>query len=151
MHKETITYVDYNGEKRTETHHFNLTKAELVELQMGVKGGLMEKMQEAIRNEDAPVIMKTFRDIIRKSYGEKSMDGKHFIKFKIIDGIRVELADMFEQSPAYSELFMKLLTDNDASDKFMRGVIPAEMASQLPPDAKDALPDEFKEIIDTQN
>ena len=151
MFKKTINYVDYNGEKRSGIYYFHLNKADIVELQMGVKGGLMEKLQEAIRTDDAPFIMDTFRKIIRKSYGEKSIDGKSFVKFKIVDGARVELADLFEQTPAYSELFVELLTDDNAADEFMRNVIPAEMAGQLPADIKEALPEELAEMLPTQN
>lgn len=128
MLKKTIEYVDYNGVKHTEDYYFNLTKAEIIELQMGTKGGFVEAIQEAIKNEDSQTVMKATKDLIMKAYGKKSEDGKRFIKSP-------ELALAFEQSPAYSELYVELLTDDEASSKFMRGVIPADLAASIPENA----------------
>ena len=143
MHKETIVFTDFNGKERKEDHYFNLTKAELIKLQMGIKGGLVEHLSNAIQNEDSPVVIEVFEKLIRTSYGRKNADGIHFDKSP-------ELFEAFESSPAYSELFVKLLTDDDASDRFMRGVIPAEMAASLPANIKDALPEELKETLAIQ-
>lgn len=147
MLKKPIEYVDYNGQPRKEFHYFNLTQAEVIELQMGIKGGLVEYLRQAIKDENSPVIMDTIKKIIRKSYGEKGADGKSFIKHKIVDGVRVELADLFEQTPAYSELFVELLTKDNASDEFLRGIIPEDMSKNLPANTVDALPDDIKEVL----
>lgn len=143
MLKKTIAYTDYNGVKREEDYYFNLTQAEVINLQMGVKGGLVEMLTQALKNEDSPLIMQTIRNIIRTAYGEKSADGKRFVK-------SAELSDAFEQTPAYSVLFMELLTQDGASDAFMRGIIPADMAAELPANTADALPDEIKRVLPQQ-
>lgn len=128
MIKEKITYTDYNGDERTETCMFNLSKAELLEMNFRTEGGL-DKMLEKIQDtQDASKVYKLFTDIILMSYGEKSEDGKRFIK-KAPDGHR--LADDFAQSEAYSELIMKLISDADYAANFIRGVVPASLAAQV--------------------
>lgn len=126
MLKETITYIDYNGIERTEDHYFNLSKAEIMEMQMSTTGGLAETIQKIVDAKDAPAIVKIFKDLILKAYGEKSADGRRFIKSE-------EISTAFSQTEAYSQLYMKLATDADAAAKFVNGIIPKDMAEQVPP------------------
>lgn len=121
MLKKTITYSDYNGTERTQDFYFNLSKAEILEMEMGTSGGLAEMIQRIVAAQDAPSIIKLFKDLILKAYGEKSADGKRFIKSE-------ELSTAFSQTEAYSILFMELATDADAAAKFVNGIIPADMA-----------------------
>lgn len=121
MLKKTITYSDYNGTERTQDFYFNLSKAEILEMEMGTSGGLAEMIQRIVAAQDAPAIIKLFKDLILKAYGEKSADGKRFIKSE-------ELSTAFSQTEAYSILFMELATDADAAAKFVNGIIPADMA-----------------------
>lgn len=118
MLKKTITYTDCNGNERTEDFYFNLTKAEVLKMEMGVSGGMAEKIKKIIAAQDQPTIIRVFEDIILMAYGEKSDDGKHFIKSK-------ELSTAFMQTEAYSNLFMELATDADAAAKFINGILPA--------------------------
>ena len=120
MLKKRISYTDYNGNKREEDFYFNLTKAEIMEMQMSTNGGLTEMITHIIDTQDAPSIIKVFKEIIMKAYGEKSPDGKRFVKSP-------ELSQAFSQTEAYSELFMELATDSDAASKFVNGIIPADM------------------------
>lgn len=123
MIKETISYTDYNGITRTEDFYFNLTKAEVMELEMSTKGGLAEMIQRIVAAQDQPAIIKIFKDLIIKAYGVKSPDGKRFIKNQ-------EVVDEFVQTEAFSEMFMKLATDADAAAKFVNGIVPADLAKQ---------------------
>ena len=123
MIKETITYVDYNDIERTEDFFFNLTKAELMEIEMSTSGGLVEMINRIVAAQDAPSIIKVFKDLILKSYGEKSADGKRFIKSD-------EISTAFSQTEAYSELFMELATNAEAAAAFVNGIVPAEMAKE---------------------
>lgn len=120
MITETIKYTDYNGTEREEKFLFNLTKAELMEMEMGTTGGLAEMIQKIIETKDAPSIIKIFKDLILKSYGEKSADGKYFVKSK-------ELSEAFSQTEAYSQLFMKLATDSEAAANFVKGIVPSDI------------------------
>lgn len=117
MLKKKITYTDYNGTERTEDFYFNLTKAEIMEMELGTSGGLAEMIQRIVDAQDAPSIIKVFKDLILKAYGEKSPDGKRFIKSK-------EISDAFSQTEAYSQLFMELATDTDAAAEFVNGIVP---------------------------
>lgn len=118
MLKKTFTYVDYNGVERTEDHYFNLSKAELMEMELSTTGGLAEMINKIVAAQDAPAIVKVFKDLVLKAYGQKSADGRRFIKSK-------ELSDEFAQTEAYSQLFMELATDADAAAKFVNGIVPA--------------------------
>lgn len=124
MLKKTITYTDYNGIERTEDHYFNLTKAEIMEMEMSTTGGLAEMIQRIVAAQDAPAIIKIFKELILKAYGEKSPDGKRFIKSP-------EIATAFEQTEAYSQLFMELATDADAAAKFVNGIVPGDLPKQI--------------------
>ena len=117
MLKKTITYTDYNDIERTEDFYFNLTKAELMEMEMGAVGGLSGMIEKIVSAKDAPAIIKVFKELVLKAYGEKSADGKRFIKSK-------EISDAFSQTEAYSQLFMELATDADAASKFVNGIAP---------------------------
>ena len=119
MVKKTITYTDYNGVERTENFHFNLSKAEIMEMELSTTGGLAEMITKIVNAKDAPAIVKVFKDIILKAYGEKSADGKRFVKSE-------ELTNAFVQTEAYSILFMELATDADAAAKFINGLMPAD-------------------------
>lgn len=119
MLKKTITYTDYNGAERTEDFYFNLTKAEIMEMEMSTTGGFAEMIQKIVAAQDAPAIIKVFKDLLLKAYGEKSPDGKRFIKTS-------ELSESFSQTEAYSQLFMELATDTEAASNFVNGIIPAE-------------------------
>ena len=123
MLKKTITYVDYNDQERTENHFFNLSKAELMEMEMSTTGGWAAMMQGIIDAKDTPSLIKMFKELILKAYGEKSADGKRFIKSP-------ELSLAFSQTEAYSQLFMELALDAKAASEFVTGIIPAELAAE---------------------
>lgn len=128
MLKKTITYTDYNGTERKEDFYFNLSKAEVMEMEMSTSGGLAQMINKIIETQDSPAIIKIFKDLILKAYGEKSPDGKRFIKSH-------ELSEAFAQTEAYSNLFMELATDADAAAKFVNGITPVEIPAdqvQLP-------------------
>ena len=119
MLKKVIKYVDYNGVERTEDCYFNLSKAEIMEMEMSVDGGLVEKLNKIVKSKNGPEIMKTFKELILKAYGVKSDDGRRFIKSK-------KLSEEFEQTEAYSNLFMELLDANKAAE-FVNGIIPSDI------------------------
>lgn len=121
MHKELISYTDYNGESRSETFYFNLNKAEITEMELSVNGGLSESLKSIVEKRDVPNTIAVIKDIILRSYGIKSPDGKRFMKSK-------EISEEFSQTEAYSELFMKLLSDSEYAAKFMNSIIPADLA-----------------------
>lgn len=116
MRKETITYTDYNNVTRTEDFFFNLNEAELTALQYGVDGGMKEMLERIVKSNDNKQIMACFRELIAKSYGEKSPDGRRFIKSK-------ELSEAFMQTEAYNELMLRFMTDANYSAEFINDVL----------------------------
>lgn len=128
MLKKTITYTDYNDVKRTEDFYFNLSKAELSEMELSVDGGYAEMAKKIAEAQNAPELVKLFKELILKAYGEKSADGRRFMK---VDEKGNPLSIAFSQTEAYSELFMELASDADAAAIFFNGIIPADLSKQV--------------------
>lgn len=126
MLKKTINYTDYNGMERKEDFYFNLSKAELTEMELSTAGGLAEMIQKIVDTQDTPKIVKIFKDLVLKAYGEKSLDGKRFIK-------NDEIREAFSQTEAYSELFMELASDADAASAFVNGIVPKDLNTSNTP------------------
>lgn len=124
MLKKTITYTDYNGVDRTEDFYFNFTKAELTEMDLGTTGGMSETIKNIIASKDTPSLIKLFKKLVLDAYGEKSADGKRFIKSP-------ELSTAFSQTEAYSQLFMELATDDNKAAEFINGIIPSDVAKSV--------------------
>jgi hypothetical protein len=132
MLKKTILFTDYNGLERTEDYYFNLSKAELMEMEMGIVGGFVEMIDKIVKAKDTPELIKVFKDLILKAYGEKSADGKRFIKSP-------EIATAFSQTEAYTNLFMELATDDVAAAAFVNGIMPKVDETRAPA-AQSAVP-----------
>ena len=120
MLRKTIKYTDYNGMSREEGFDFHINKAELASLNLKYKGGLKEMLEFMARSEDGDGLVKFIKEIILMSYGVKEPGGKRFMKSE-------ELRNAFEQSEAFSELFMSLLGDADATAEFVKGILPKDL------------------------
>lgn len=117
MIKETVTYKDFDGNEQTDVLYFNLTRAELSELQFSVEGGFKAYVQKIVESKDSKEIFTTFKKILLMSYGEKSADGKCFTKSE-------EIRNKFENSAAYDELLMTILQDENKAAALINGIIP---------------------------
>lgn len=117
MYKKTISYTDYNGNKRTEDFYFNMSQSEAVKLNAKYPGGITEAMRKAIQSQDGDQIIHFFEEMVAVSYGEKTADGRRFTKSK-------EILDAFKETPAYDIFFMELVTDENAASDFFNGIIP---------------------------
>lgn len=124
MIAKTVKYKDFNGTEREEKFFFNLTKAEVTEMELSTSGGLAESIKRIVAAQDTPSIIKVFKDLILKSYGEKTLDGKRFRK---VDDNGVRLAIAFSETEAYSKLFMELATDDKAAAEFVNGIMPGDL------------------------
>lgn len=121
MLKKTIKYTDYDGNEREEDFYFNISKAELARMESSVLGGFKKYLEKITQAQDNVSIMKTFKELVHMSYGEKSADGRRFIKSE-------ELSTSFEQTEAYSELIIELLSDDGvAAAKFVQGILPKDV------------------------
>lgn len=128
MYKKTIKYTDYNGVEREEDFYFNLTQAEVAEMELSTTGGLNEYIQKIVKADNRPELVRLFKELILKAYGEKSDDGKRFIKRR--NGYY--LSEDFEQTEAYSILFMELASDTDAATAFVNGIAPVPTTDSSP-------------------
>ena len=120
---EKIKYTDFNGLEREEEFMFNLTEAEMTEMELTTDGGLSDSIKKIIAAQDTPEIIKVFKMLLLKSYGEKSADGRRFVKSD-------KLSEEFSQTNAYSQLFMKLATDDKAAVAFINGIMPDSMQAK---------------------
>lgn len=125
MLKKTIKYVDFDGNERTEDFYFNLTKAECMEMELSTTGGMTKMINDVVNTQNTPKLVEIFKKIILNSYGEKSPDGKRFVK-------NDEIRQAFCETEAYSELFMELSTNADAASAFINGIIPNDMKKETP-------------------
>lgn len=121
MYKKTVTYTDYDGNERTEDFYFNLTKAELMKMEIGTSGGMAEMINKVVNAQDGPTLISLFEDLVLKAYGEKSPDGRRFMKN---DDIR----NAFKETEAYSTIFMELATNDEEASKFINGIVPADLS-----------------------
>ena len=120
MLKKTVTYVYYNGVERTEDFYFNLSKAEVAEMELSVEGGFSKMLEEIVASKDNVRIVSLFKQMVLKAYGEKSADGRRFVKSE-------EISQAFAQTEAYSEIFMELALNTDAAAAFVNGIMPANL------------------------
>ena len=120
MLKKTVTYVDYNGVERTEDFYFNLSKAEVTEMELSVEGGFSKMLEEIVKSNDNARILELFKEMVLRAYGEKSADGRRFMKSK-------EITENFSQTEAFSELFVELALNEDKAADFIKGILPREI------------------------
>lgn len=132
MLKKSIKYVDFNGAEQTDECYFHLSKTELTQMEMSEKGGFENYITSLIEEKDQRKIYELFKEIVLMSYGQKSADGRQFIKKKMVDGHMVRLRDEFEQTIAFDELMMELLSGGDSTvSDFINAIIPKEISEEL--------------------
>lgn len=121
MFKKTINFVNFNDEPDSETVYFNLTKTELIELEVGFGNtGMYDYLTKIMNSNDSREILDTFKTIVKASYGKKSADGRRFVK-------NDEVWEEFTQSPIYDQFFIELMTDPEASGTFVAGIMPKDL------------------------
>lgn len=124
MLKKTVTYEDFDGATQSEDIYFNLSKSELMEMEVSYPGGLEQHMKKVMASNNNPELFRVFKDIILASYGVKSDDGKRFMKSP-------ELVEEFTQTAAFDSFFMELVTDEGVAAEFVKSVIPGDMRQQV--------------------
>ena len=133
MYKIHEKFPDYEGNEREEDFYFNFTEAELTHLQFSELGGLAAMIRKITATQDTPKLMQLFEEILQKSYGEKTADGRGFHK-------SAELTQSFTETEAYSQIYMRLATDHKAAQDFINHVIPKKMQEQVKQAQTNAIP-----------
>lgn len=124
MLKKTLTYTDFDEVERTEDFYFNLTKPEIVLLDAELEGGLEGSFAKAAGSGDLKKMIDIFRLLLLRSYGQKSADGKRFLKSE-------EISKDFECSAAYPEFFMELAGKENTLTEFILGIVPKDVREQM--------------------
>lgn len=143
MYSKTVKYTDYDGNEREETYYFNFKKSEIVEMETSVPGGLEKKLRRISSSQDGVEIMATVKEIISKAYGEKSDDGRRFIKSE-------ELSKSFMETEGYSEFFMELMSDPKNLEIFINSIIPQDLAEAAAKQAKDSNIQNMRDFVETK-
>lgn len=130
MIKKTVTYKDLNGKERTESFYFHFFESEILEMELSVEGGFAERIQKIIDAKEQTKLLPIIKKFVLDAYGEKSEDGKQFIKN---DEVRAK----FSQCPAYSDIFMSLVMNDELAAEFVNGVVPEEMQARFKPVVKE--------------
>ena len=123
MYKMTEKYEDYNGNQREEDFYFHITKAELMEIDFIMEGGLQKTIEKIISTQDKKALIEIFKKLVVAAYGEKSADGRRFMK-------NDEVKKNFTETEAYSQIFMKLATDDKEANAFIAGVMPKDLQEE---------------------
>lgn len=127
-----ITFIDLDGESKTENFHFNLTTSEVAEMELEIDGGLSEHLFDVIEKHDARELLRIYKLLISLAYGERTADGKYFLK-ENAEGYK--LGRLFVQHPAYDALFMELMgseSSDEAFSEFLTGCLPKTIVDKLP-------------------
>lgn len=140
MHTEVITYTDFDGVERTETFYFNLTKTELAQLEHSHSGGLTEWIKRAAEAQNGKVILDTFEEVLKATYGEKSLDGKYFRKSD-------EIFNNFKSTTAYDKLYMRLVTNGEEAAEFLVKCMPKDLQEE----ARKKTDEQIKNMAKTEN
>ena len=136
MYKIREKYEDYDGNERVEEFYFNLTKAEITEMELTTEGGMSAMLNRIIAAKDTSKLIAVFKDLILRSYGQKSPDGRRFIKSD-------ELTKEFTETPAYSQIYLRLATDDKAATEFVNNVIPKDLQKEVKAAQGNVIPAEF--------
>ena len=136
MYKIREKYEDYDGNERVEEFYFNLTKAEITDMELTTEGGMSAMLNRIIAAKDTSKLIAVFKDLILRSYGQKSPDGRRFIKSD-------ELTKEFTETPAYSQIYLRLATDDKAATEFVNNVIPKDLQKEVKAAQGNVIPDEF--------
>lgn len=132
MLTKTITYKDFLGNERTEDFLFHLSAAELAEMELSTEGGMERMLNTIVKTQNTPALVKIFKELILRAYGEVSPDGKRFIKGE-------EMRTAFEQSEAYSTLFMELVADSNKAAEFFKKIVPENLGDKVKNSAQPAI------------
>ena len=139
MLKKTVTYKDYNGIERTEDHFFNMNEAEIAKMEMSVNGGLTTHLRRVLAAQDQVAIIDLVDDLLKRSYGVKSIDGRKFEKSEAI-------WNEFKNTEAYSIIFMEVAFNAEKASEFVNGILPADLAEKVKGMSKEQL----EEIVANQ-
>lgn len=120
MLEKKITYTDYNGVERTETHYFNLSKAEILDMELFTEGGFVNMLERLVEEQNQIELVKLFKELVLKSYGVKSDDGRRFIKSD-------EQTKAFTETEAFSQLYLTLAQDSEAASEFAIAIMPRDL------------------------
>jgi hypothetical protein len=123
--KKTIKYVDFDGQNHVEDFYFHLSKLELMQMELGMEGGFEKYISKVLKDDKKDVIVATVMELVSRSYGRKSEDGKSFVKSESI-------RQAFEGSPAFEQMVLELITDESGAEAWWRGVVPADLENQVP-------------------
>lgn len=124
MFSREFEYTGYDGQPKKDTYWFNLTEAELYEIDLSSIRGFTGEMTKLLKEERTKEIVDSFKGIILGAVGSVSADGRKFIKNE-------EIKEDFYRSKAYSQLFVELVSSGEKLAEFLRAAIPDEIRQKM--------------------
>lgn len=122
MYRKKITYTNFNGEVVEKEFYFNLTPAEVTEMDLSEEGGLEARIKKIINERDTTKIYPMLKNIVLMSYGVRSLDGDRFEKSEA-------MSEAFSHTNAFSDLMMSFFEDIHNAVDFMNGISPKNSKS----------------------
>jgi hypothetical protein len=124
MLRRPIKFVDLDGVEREEEFLFNLSKTDLIKMEAETEGGLHYRIDRITREKNVAKLIQEIAEIVKLAYGERSDDGKRFVKSP-------EISKAFSETPAYDALIWELSTSDEAAATFFKGVMPQELEAEV--------------------
>lgn len=124
MLKKRITYTNFEDEEVTETFYFNLTKADLMEMEVSKRGGLNGYIERIQETNDAGLVFEELKSLMSRSVGRLAPDGRGFSRSQ-------QIRDEFMNSEAFSNFILEMLTDPQLAAEFIQGLIPKNIESEV--------------------
>lgn len=147
MYTKKVKYTNYNDEEVEGIFRFHLNKAEVIDWMLCPGGSttLDKTLARIIENNSTSDLVSAFKDIVRRSYGEKTPDGR----FEKSD----EIFNRFVSTEAYAIIFMEIFSDADKTIEFLKGIMPKDFAEGLDEamaQGANGLPEEIRNVIATK-
>lgn len=138
MQKLTIQFENFDGETVSEDLYFHLNIKELQAMEEWPVP-LTKRIADLTNTQDGKKAFELMRDIIEAAYGERSEDGKRFIKNE-------EVLKNFTQGLTYDEVIIKFIDGSMDLAKFIEGLLPKKVFELAKKNAKDSH-DEVKKYL----
>lgn len=138
MQKLTIQFENFDGETVSEDLYFHLNIKELQAMEEWPVP-LTKRIADLTNTQDGKKAFELMRDIIEVAYGERSEDGKRFVKNE-------EVLKNFTQGLAYDEVIIKFIDGSMDLAKFIEGLLPKKVFELAKKNAKDSH-DEVKKYL----
>ena len=124
---KTLTFKNFLGEEETSDFYFNMSEGELTLMQVRAidqkHESFTDKLDKIAKGLQGAALADVIEELVLKSYGVKSTDGKLFVK-------NPQILESFTASGAYSVLITELFSIEGSLTEFVNGVVPEDLVQK---------------------